>query len=406
MLVSPWFRTSSRCSQLLRHVVELSMQGQGDRLKERQIAVEVFHRKPTYDNNVDPVVRVAAGEVRKRLAQYYGRPENAGELRIELPIGSYVPVFHFPMRMPAEEARASRQAEEPAPREPERLFSLPAPSSPVIAPAPFWSRKVLLVVLGGVVLLAGAAGMWRGHKPVAKVSGFDTFWAPLLNAPSPPIISVGELHARELTFVPDTQRDPGSGAFAIYAPKDATDGMPVERIGSLQAVAKVAAVFGAKGRSFDLRDGTETTFADFAGRPSILLGAYENDWSMGLSSGRRFEFKADYARGLKWISDRQRPGLEIGSLPTSSTAPSSYDAYAIVMRDTGSVSHQSRIMLAGVGDDGTVAAAEFVSNPKYLDAFLQHAPAGWADRNMEILLRTRVVEGILGVPTVADIGIW
>jgi hypothetical protein len=393
---------------LLRHIVELSMQGQGDRLKERQIAVEVFHRKPTYDNNADPVVRVAAGEVRKRLAQYYGNPENAGELRIELPIGSYVPVFHFPMRMrlSAEEATAPCEVDEPSRQAPERIVSLAAPASDVIAPAARRSRTILLAVLGGVVLLAGAAVAWRGHKPVAKLSGFDTFWAPLLNSPSPPMISVGELHARELTFIPDTQRDPGAGAFAIYAPKDVSDGLPVERIDSLQAVAKIAAVLGAKGRAFDLQDETNTTFADFAGRPTILLGAYENDWSMGLSSGRRFEFKADYARGLKWISDRQKPGLEIGSLPTSSTPPSSYDAYAIVMRDTGSVSHQSRIMLAGVGDDGTVAAAEFVSNPKYLDAFAQHAPPGWADRNIEILLRTRVVEGILGIPTVADISIW
>jgi hypothetical protein len=72
-------------------VVEETIHGRADRLKERAIAVKAFNRKPSYDNNADPVVRVAAGEVRKRLAQYYNEPENDGQIRIELPIRAYVP---------------------------------------------------------------------------------------------------------------------------------------------------------------------------------------------------------------------------------------------------------------------------------------------------------------------------
>lgn len=408
ILVSPWFRSSSRCSQLLRHVVELSIHGQRDRIKERQIAVEIFHRKPTYDNNADPVVRVAAGEVRKRLAQYYGDPENAGQIRIDLPIGSYVPAFHFPIPtiLGHKCDTPPSEGEEPSWIEQDSVAAVPKTENHASAPSAAQLRWVWIALTGAVMVLAIAAGLWRNFRSAAHLAGFDAFWAPLLSAPNSPLISVGELHSHELTFIPDSQRSPRSDGFRIDASKDLPQGIPVEREGYLEAVAKIASVLGTKDEAFETRDESETSFADFAGRPTILLGAYDNDWSMGLSEGRRFEFKADYSRGFKWISDRQKPGKEIGTLPIASPAPSSYDSYSIVMRDTGSVSRQSRIVVAGVGDEGTVAAAEFVSDPKYLDDFAQQAPAGWASRNIEILLRTKVVEGVLGIPTVVDYSIW
>ena len=53
---------------LLRYVVEQTLSGNEENLKERTLGVEVFRRSPDYDTNLDPVVRLSAGEVRKRLA--------------------------------------------------------------------------------------------------------------------------------------------------------------------------------------------------------------------------------------------------------------------------------------------------------------------------------------------------
>ena len=69
--------------------------GHCEELKERTIGVEAFHRSADYDSSADPAVRIAATEVRKRLAQYYYEPGREQELRIELPVGSYVPCFRF-----------------------------------------------------------------------------------------------------------------------------------------------------------------------------------------------------------------------------------------------------------------------------------------------------------------------
>src|SRR3954463_8537250 len=103
LLTHPLFANSKRYPALLSYTVEQTLLGNAGELKERSIAVEVFGRAPSYDANADPVVRITAGEVRKRLTQYYYDAAHRGELVIELPIGSYVPVFRGPER-PALEA--------------------------------------------------------------------------------------------------------------------------------------------------------------------------------------------------------------------------------------------------------------------------------------------------------------
>lgn len=93
LLVHPLFANSKRYPALLAYTVEQTLLGNAAELKERSIGVEVFGRAPSYDANADPVVRITAGEVRKRLSQYYYDSTHDGELVIELPTGSYVPVF-------------------------------------------------------------------------------------------------------------------------------------------------------------------------------------------------------------------------------------------------------------------------------------------------------------------------
>lgn len=408
ILASSWFRTSSRCSQLLRHVVGLTLNGQTDRLRERQIAIDAFHRKPTYDNNSDPVVRVAAGEVRKRLAQYYGNPESAGEIRIELPIGSYVPIFHYSDRQ-----EPLPKAERPA-ASPEQKLNSETDAVPTAAETqrelqakPLLSRRsIVLGVVALLVLAAAAVGVWRESRPVTAPSGFEAFWAPVIASPEKPLISVGELRARELSFVPNPQRGHQTDGFTIAANKDDPQGIPVERMAYSQAAVRVASLLAARNKTFDVFDQSDTTFADFSGRPTILIGSYDNDWAMGVSQGRRFQFQSDIPRGLIWIADRGKPGEEIGVLNISSPEPTSYDAFSIVMRVTGQLSQQPHILLAGIGPKGTSAAAEFASNPKYLNDFARRAPWILAGKNVEFLIRTRVIENVIGIPTIVDYEVW
>src|SRR5215469_11044661 len=96
MIAHPLFANSKRYPALLRHVVESRLEGRADSLKERTLGIEVFGRRAEYDTNLDPVVRVTAGEIRKRIAQYYHQPGHEGEIRIDLPSGCYVAEFRPP----------------------------------------------------------------------------------------------------------------------------------------------------------------------------------------------------------------------------------------------------------------------------------------------------------------------
>src|SRR5262247_4935756 len=96
ILSNALFRNSRRFPVFLRYTVEHALNS-AEPLKERTIGHEVFGRDPAYDTAQDPVVRMTAAEVRKRLVQYYQRPEHRGEIVIAYQSGSYVPDFLQPV---------------------------------------------------------------------------------------------------------------------------------------------------------------------------------------------------------------------------------------------------------------------------------------------------------------------
>lgn len=91
ILASAAFRNSRRATAMLQYSVERALAGESDALKERTIGVEVFGRSAGYDTGADHIVRSTAGDVRRRLAQYYH--ENGDGIRIDFQPGSYVPQF-------------------------------------------------------------------------------------------------------------------------------------------------------------------------------------------------------------------------------------------------------------------------------------------------------------------------
>src|SRR5579872_1425090 len=95
VLNSQEFRSSNRSKEFLKYVVENTVAGHGDMLKERTIGIDVYGRPASYDPSDDATVRVKAGEVRKRLDRYYVSEGRADRLRIELPPGTYTPAFRM-----------------------------------------------------------------------------------------------------------------------------------------------------------------------------------------------------------------------------------------------------------------------------------------------------------------------
>jgi adenylate cyclase len=97
ILSSRCFEQAARSSKFLRFVVEQTLAGQGDRLKGYTIAIEVFGRSEDFDAQSDPLVRVEAGRLRRRLTEYYADEGRNDSVRIELPRGSYsVTASYYP----------------------------------------------------------------------------------------------------------------------------------------------------------------------------------------------------------------------------------------------------------------------------------------------------------------------
>src|SRR5688572_9467489 len=102
VLASRCFEQSDRAKEFLRFVVGETVAGRGDRLKGYTIGVEVFGRPPSFDAHSDPLVRVEAGRIRRRLTEYYAREGALNPVRIELTRGAYAPQFNFaPPAIPA-----------------------------------------------------------------------------------------------------------------------------------------------------------------------------------------------------------------------------------------------------------------------------------------------------------------
>ena len=189
LLIHPLFANSKRYPALLGYVVEQTLLGNASELKERSIGIEVFGRSPSYDANADPVVRITAGEVRKRLSQYYYDSSHAGELVIELPIGSYVPLV-----------RSQEQAASPV--ELESIAAIPEPTVPALPvlpgqpqtsiaqPRPHQPWRIRWLVAALFVVLSGALGLGIGlryrvapapaNPPSNPQSNIDRFWAPII----------------------------------------------------------------------------------------------------------------------------------------------------------------------------------------------------------------------------------
>ena len=103
VIASAQFRDTTRMKRFLRYIVEETLAGRGDRLKGYTIGLEVFDRPDSFDPQADTIVRVQAGQLRRRLDLYYSQSGRDAPLRILVPRGGYVPVFEFRSLEPAVE---------------------------------------------------------------------------------------------------------------------------------------------------------------------------------------------------------------------------------------------------------------------------------------------------------------
>jgi len=413
VLASPQFSSSKRYPALLQYVVENTLEGKSDLLKERTLGVEVFDRPPTYDTNTDTVVRYTAGEVRKRLQLYYHEQGRNSQIRISLPAGSYVPEFLHGQEEPEESAGDAGSAATSMSET--RLSAVPAgemrelesasPLTLAVRTSPPFAgaeispgsvprrnkfnlrRLIWLFVMVVVVVVAFAGLRWRS-RTLQPQTALDDFWGPVLHDQRTVLICTGSV-----VFAPDRV----SGT--LTAGKDIE--YPFVSMEGASAISLTSSLLRSFGVQAQLKSAGATPLTELRERSFILLGAFNNQWSLRLLEPLRFHFTPEAGES---IVDQMQPQVHWSrdrSIPYSSA-----DDYALVARYRDVTTDSWVVVLAGVGRNGTEAAAEFASSPHYMQLLRDQLGKDFANRNIEAVLKVSVIDGKTGAPSILAVHTW
>jgi hypothetical protein len=411
VLASPQFCNSKRYPTLLKYIVENTLAGNLEVLKERTLGVEVFDRPPTYDTNTDTVVRYTAGEVRKRLQLYYSDRGHGSQFRISLPAGSYVAEFGHEQDESEDHVeiqagdghedehrnRSSVTVHEPAP--PNFAGDGVAHAIPhgTESPANASTRpgRALWAVFITAVLIAAIAGTWWKLRPAHSESLVDAFWAPVLRDQRAVIVCTGS-----------SVFEPRNKSGVQTAGKDIDYTFVSMQIAS--AIAQVSSEMEHSGVAAQLAPAATTALPDLREHSVALLGGYNNQWTMRLVQPLRYYFVQGHGTD-QIIGDHAQPQTlwqRDASLPYSSA-----DDYALVARFRDPTIDGWVVVLAGLGRNGSEAAAQFATSPHYLELLRDRIGAGLDNRNLEngnieAVLKVSVIDGKTGAPSILAVHTW
>jgi hypothetical protein len=423
ILISPFFRTSNRSKQFLSYVVQHTLDGSHEPLKERTIGAKLFQRPAGYSTGDDPVVRVQAGEVRRRLEQYHHAALSQSPVRIELPVGSYAPEFRWAaprLDEPAPVEQIPAERTEPEPAKGELTKTAQAPIAPIDLVAKSSRRFAQArLILGFTVALAVAllaAFVYRAGNGNPTV---NQFWSPVLATTEPVLICL----AKPTVFVPSREllqkysKSPSEFTTELQRLTLPAPMQPQDKLvwgdmvkygdygvaaGDAYAAVRLSALLGKMGKESQVRIGSHYSFADLRNSPAIVVGAFNNRWTMQMTSNLHFAFVEE--DGKQMIRE-QGPA---GRAWRAKFGPHDevIEDFGIVTRLLNSKTGQFVVSTAGILSDGTQAAAELVSSSHYLEEALRTAGPGWAKKNLQFVVQTTVTDSVPGPPQTVAVYTW
>lgn len=196
VLSSQLFARSPTLAHLLSYLCEKKFAGDLNQVKEYSIALEVFGRSDSFDQDTDSIVRVHANRLRKRLADYYHGEGSSNRMRITIPVGQYLPMF--------EPAETAPQAPEPV---------QPAASAPE-GPKP--NRRAIALLLVAVVFLLGLVAIINlSRRQPTKLTPAPPSSPPAAMSPEPAVgLPVGD----ELRILAGASRSYVDRAGKLWSP--------------------------------------------------------------------------------------------------------------------------------------------------------------------------------------------
>ena len=384
-------RGSESLCKLLRYLAEHSLDHPGVSLKEYQIATEVLGRSGGFDPQSDSTVRVQAGRLRMKLAEYYAHEGPDDAVVVELPKGSYALTFrvrtpsHGLAEVPSPHERADRAGAQPSNRR--------------------WAIAVLVlsILLAGALLSTGLLLANRArNQPVAQPfipPAFGIFWNRFVTGPKPPwvIFSNGSFVGRPETGMRYFNTSSDSRAFIL----DHYTG-----VGEVLAVHQLDRVFVLLNQQLQVKRGSLFSLDDAKNNDLIFVGSpAENLTLLDIPGTEEFVFQrvdSGPRKGDLGVRNTHpqsgEPGMFLASL---SSQPTTED-YSVIALVPGMDPARSVLILAGTTTFGTQAAAEYVCREDSLAELLRRLGVSKAAdlKPFEALLHVKVTHG---VPVSADL---
>jgi hypothetical protein len=387
LIKSHSLRGSESLCKLLQYLAKQAIDNPEAPLKEYQIATEVYGRHADFDPQSDSTIRVQAGRLRLKLAEYYASEGANDPIVVKIPKGSYHLVF------------------EPKPEDlqPPLLIS---PASAVRASASEvpvrWRIAVvslLACLIVAVVMLASLLWTRKQADVAANVSPsrplggpLAEFWRPFTAGSEEPwvIFSNAAFVGRPETGMRyySSARDSKTAVYDHYT-----------GVGEVLAVHSLDEVFGSLGHTLRVKRGSLFTLDDANNANLIFVGSPSENLSLlDIPGTQEFVFQrvnSGARKGdLSIVSRHPKPGEAKDYLASPSSAALTED-YGVVGLVPGVSPGHYVMILAGTTTFGTQGAVEFVCRPDSVEKIMQEMPGSKTEmKPFEALVRVKIARGV------------
>jgi hypothetical protein len=420
------FKGSPRSIKFLEYILSRALAGEFEALKERVIGVELFGRDPTYETGEDSIVRVAAGDVRKRLVHHYAMYGATSGFHLSLPVGSYILEIkrcslgeneltgatnglNQPADLPDESTAAHQDSNSPQPDQ----GSTP---SPIPLPEPLrtvrWNLQNL--VYFGILLAVAGLAQWAilrnhySHQVPSRITVLP--WSAFFSSSHTTTLVTSDPNIAEIQVLSDRTISVSDYANHRYIPEPNTL-TPQEvqfckrfLIGDKSAsvdtpiVASVAQLAQSASRKIEVAAAREIALSRLHTDDNfIFLGSPGSDpWVALFNNQLDFRFVSPAPPGHDSIIDVHPHGRELPVYVPTAPGYQTGQSFAIVAFVQNPDQYGQVLILAGMSREGTEAAGKFVVDLPRLATALQNCgiPPSGPMRHFEILLRVNIMAGV------------
>ena len=387
---SPQFCKSPRLSQFLLYIVSRTLEGRQSEVTEQQIGVHVFGRPRGYRTVDDNIVRSYARQLRKRLTEYFATCGIDHEIRIEIPLGSYLPAFTAPAV--------------PKPMPAEIVLDLPSDlNTAAVASKWSWPRLLTLFVYSAALICLTCVVQSRITAARNPTEPAQLLWKTMLQDPGdtfvvPPdagLNLIEDLSHQPLPladylkaeYLDRPLRGVDAGGESDLRSQQLTDFINLQMVATLSRLSEFN-----PGHVF-LRFPRDLRFDDLKRANAIIIGSScSNPWAVIADTTTNFRIQCNPGQQGATVVNRKPQAGEASSYSIRSNEPI-HETYSVILFAPNLSGYGRLLMLGGLDAAGTQAAGEALMRSDAITPILERArrPDGSLAR-FEVLLRSTSIQ--------------